>query len=95
MEAALAATPGVALAAAAVLADPGGAQRLVAYYAPSSVEPRAVVASLRGRLPAHMVPSMLVPLERMPRLPNEKVDRTVLPRPADPRLSHSITLGNS
>ena len=88
VEAAVAATPGVAMAVAVVLADPGGAQRLVAYYAPSSVQPCTVVASLRERLPAHMVPSMIVPLERMPRLPNEKVDRMVLPRAADLCLCH-------
>lgn len=84
----MAATPGVAKAAAMVLADPGGAERLVAYYTPSSVEPSVVVASLKERLPAHMVPGMLVPLQAMPLLPSEKIDRTVMPCMADPCLCH-------
>ena len=95
VEAAVAATPGVAKAVAVVLANPGGAERLVAYYTPSNVKPSMVMASLKERLPAHMVPGMLVPLSAMPLLPNEKVDRTVLPRTADPCLCHSMKPGHS
>ena len=81
VEAAIVDTKDVQLAVALVLHDPAGAQRLVAYYAPDAVEPAAVLMGLRERLPAHMVPSALVPLERMPLLPNEKIDRRALPAP--------------
>ncbi len=73
--------PGVQLAAALVLQDPTGSQRLVAYITPASADPAAARADLRERLPAYMVPDVVVPLERMPLLPNEKVDRRALPAP--------------
>ena len=81
VEAAIVDTQDVQLAVALVLHDPAGAQRLVAYYAPDSVEATTVLAGLRERLPAHMVPSALVPLGRMPLLPNEKIDRRALTAP--------------
>ena len=80
VEAALTAVPGVALAVALVLGDPAGAQRLVAYVTPAAAPPAELAAALKGRLPAHMVPSVIVPLAAMPLLPNEKIDRKVLPR---------------
>ena len=79
VEAALTALPGVALAVALVLRDPAGAQRLVAYVTPAAAPPAELAAGLKGRLPTHMVPSVIVPLEAMPLLPNEKIDRKVLP----------------
>jgi len=81
IENALSELPGVQLAAALVLQDPTGSQRLVAYITPASADPAAAKADLRERLPAHMVPDVVVPLERMPLLPNEKVDRKALPAP--------------
>jgi len=81
IEHALSELPGVQLAAALVLQDPTGSQRLVAYITPASADPAAARADLRERLPAHMVPDVVVPLERMPLLPNEKVDRRALPAP--------------
>jgi amino acid adenylation domain-containing protein len=39
------------------------------------------LARLRARLPPYMVPSPLVPLERLPRLPNGKLDLAALPAP--------------
>ena len=66
------------LAAALVLQDPTGSQRLVAYVTPASVDPAAAVAYVKGRLPVHMVPSFVMPLAGMPLLPNEKVDRKAL-----------------
>ena len=81
VEHALSEIPGVQLAVALVLKDPTGSQRLVAYVTPASIDPAAAIASLKGHLPAHMVPSVVVPLERMPLLPNEKVDRKALPQP--------------
>ena len=81
IEHALSEVPSVQLAVALVLRDPTGMQSLVAYVTPASIDPAAVTAELKGRLPAHMVPSAVVPLERMPLLPNEKVDRKALPVP--------------
>ena len=81
IEHALSEIAGVQLAVALVLQDPTGSQRLVAYVTPASIDPATATADLKGRLPAHMVPSVLVPMERMPLLPNEKVDRKALPQP--------------
>jgi acyl carrier protein len=41
-------------------------------------EPTALREHLRSRLPAYMVPSSLVPLERLPLTPTGKVDRKAL-----------------
>ena len=77
VEHALSELPGVDLAVALVRSDPSGAQRLVAYVTPASVNTTEAIAAVRPRLPAHMVPSVVVPLQRMPLLPNGKIDRKV------------------
>ena len=77
VEAALGELPGVLLCAALVLLDPVGAQRLVAYVTPATLDTGILASELKGRLPAHMVPSIIVPLEAMPLLPNEKINRKV------------------
>ena len=81
IESALVEAPGVQLAAVLVLKDPAGAQRLVAYVTPATVDAAAVLASLRGRLPVHMVPTVVVLLAVMPLSPTGKVDRKALPEP--------------
>ena len=81
VEHALSEIPGVQLAVALVLQDPTGSHSLVAYVTPASLDAAQMASELKGRLPAHMVPSVIVPLERMPLLPNEKVDRRALPAP--------------
>lgn len=97
VEHALSELPGVDLAVALVRSDPGGAQRLVAYVTPASVDTAGAIAAVRPRLPAHMVPSVVVPLARMPLLPNGKIARKValrpgslkpLPQIADPNCHH-------
>ena len=77
VEHALSELPGVDLAVALVRSDPGGAQRLVAYVTPASADTAQAISGVRPRLPAHMVPSVVVPLPRMPLLPNGKIDRKV------------------
>ena len=77
VEHALSELPGVDLAVALVRSDPGGAQRLIAYVTPASADTAQTIAGVRPRLPAHMVPSVVVPLLRMPLLPNGKIDRKV------------------
>ncbi|MFE7589700.1 amino acid adenylation domain-containing protein [Kitasatospora sp. NPDC057512] len=66
-----------------------GAARLVAYVVPTreaaADDPGPTLARLRqwlrGRLPAHLVPSLFVPLDRLPLTPNGKLDRAALPAP--------------
>ena len=81
VEHALSEVAGVQLAVALVLKDPTGSHSLVAYVTPATLDAAQMMAELKGRLPAHMVPSVIMPLERMPLLPNEKVDRKALPPP--------------
>jgi len=85
VEVALRRHPAVADAAAAVREDAAGDRMLVAYVVTedgtgaSAAELRAFVGD---RLPGYMVPTFVVPLEALPRLPNGKVDRGALPAPA-------------
>ncbi|MFI9254336.1 amino acid adenylation domain-containing protein [Streptomyces sp. NPDC053069] len=78
--------PGVADAAAAAVADPTGHQRLIGYVV-AEADARGLVdtEALRDRiaavLPDHMVPAVLLPLERMPLTAHGKVDRKALPAP--------------
>jgi amino acid adenylation domain-containing protein len=95
VEAALAADPSVRECAVAARAD-GGETRLVAYVAPAAgAEPSvtALRAAARERLPEHMVPSVFVFLDDLPRTPGGKVDRRALPAPdaSRPRLPRAPT----
>ncbi len=85
--------PGVGEIAVKAESDPEGRPYLVAYVSP--VEGHAVSlpelrAFLKEKLPAHFVPTVMVPLEAMPRTPNGKIDRGALKPPersADPLVS--------
>ena len=81
VEHALSEVAGVQLAVALVMQDATGSHSLVAYVTPATLDSARLISELKGRLPAHVVPSVIVPLERMPLLPNEKVDRKALPAP--------------
>jgi aryl carrier-like protein len=64
--------------------DSGGDEFLVAYVvgaAGRQVDFRELRAHVAARLPTAMVPSAWVFLDALPRLPNGKVDRRVLPVP--------------
>lgn len=79
IEAALLARPGVSQAVVIVRAG-----RLIGYVVadPRSVpDPVALRADLRHVLPDYMVPAAIVGLDRMPTLPNGKLDRRGLPDP--------------
>ncbi|RGC67748.1 Linear gramicidin synthase subunit B [Micromonospora sp. MW-13] len=78
--AALAALPGVREAAAAVRTGPSGDPVLVGYLVGRRRDD--VPARLRERLPAPMVPTAVVWLDRMPTTPSGKTDRAALPAPA-------------
>ena len=83
IEAVLGEAAGVRQAAVVLLRD-GGREQLVAYVAlddPDRFDPAVLLAHARERLPAHMVPSAVVALSRLPRTPSGKLDRSELPRP--------------
>jgi amino acid adenylation domain-containing protein len=87
IEAVLAAHPGAGDAAAALREGENGEdgdRRLVAWVEPvpgGDLTAAGLRRYLRDRLPAHMVPSFLVVLPSLPRLPNGKIDRAALPAP--------------
>jgi amino acid adenylation domain-containing protein len=61
-----------------------GDRRLIAYIVCRTGESATVSELrrfLRARLPEYMVPSFFVHLDRLPRTPNGKIDRRLLPRP--------------
>jgi amino acid adenylation domain-containing protein len=80
--------PGVSRSVVLAREDRPGDVRLVAYLA---MEPGAVCDEdalrerLRARLPQYMLPQHVVTLPALPLLPNGKVDRKALPRPAETR----------
>jgi amino acid adenylation domain-containing protein len=69
--------------AVTILREDDGDKRLVAYVEPSGAEPplTALRDSLRESLPEYMIPASFVFLEKLPRLPNGKLDRSSLPKP--------------
>ena len=84
VEAALLAHPALAAAVVVARPDAAGEPRLVAYVVPREApapSPAALRAFLQARLPPHMVPSLLVPLDALPLTAHGKVDRAALPPP--------------
>ncbi|MFE0673058.1 amino acid adenylation domain-containing protein [Streptomyces sp. NPDC058867] len=83
IESVLAAHPAVTQAVVTVRQE--GSRKLLVAYAVAHPDSRPETADLRGhlaaRLPDHMVPAVVVLLERLPRLPNGKLDRSALPAP--------------
>nr|WP_264085189.1 non-ribosomal peptide synthetase [Kibdelosporangium phytohabitans] len=73
VETALLAQDGVRAAVAVVRDD-----RLIGYVVGESA---GLTAALAERLPEQLVPSVIVPLDEIPLLPNGKVDRKALPEP--------------
>ncbi|MEU6571739.1 amino acid adenylation domain-containing protein [Streptomyces parvulus] len=81
VEAALTAHPDIAQAAV-VVRGTGAAGRLVAYAVPSGGTSSAELGRFAAeRLPEFMVPSAVVLLDRLPLMPNGKLDRAALPEP--------------
>ena len=81
IEAVLAASPGVVHTAATVAASDTGAEFLVGYLAPATVDLDAVKAAAAAALPAYMVPTVWVLLETVPFNSSGKLDRRALPSP--------------
>lgn len=81
IEAHLSAHPDVAAAAAVVRGDDAAGDLLAGFVAPhpgGSIDLAGLRDFLRERLPAYSMPSLLVPLEHLPRLGNGKLDRRAL-----------------
>ena len=70
--------------AAVVVRGEGEDRRLVAYAVPptgTTIDPQRVRRTLADRLPAHLVPSAVVALDRLPVTRNGKLDTAALPAP--------------
>jgi len=84
----VAAHPDVDACVAAVKGEPDDDPRLVAYITAKpgrSLSIASLRALVRRELPKHHHPSHFVPLEKMPLLPNGKIDRKALPAPGTDR----------
>ncbi|MEU4445610.1 amino acid adenylation domain-containing protein [Actinosynnema sp. NPDC050801] len=83
---ALAGAPGVRDAVVVIREDLPGDKRLVGYaVGEPAPDPRLLRDHLVGRLPAHLVPSAFVVLDRLPLTPAGKLDRRALPAPGGDR----------
>ncbi|MFE0605853.1 amino acid adenylation domain-containing protein [Streptomyces sp. NPDC058892] len=82
VEAALTAHPDVAQAVVVARQGAGSGKQLVAYAVPSGETSTEEIRRFAGeRLPDFMVPSAFVLLDRLPLMPNGKLDRAALPEP--------------
>ncbi|WP_410643743.1 amino acid adenylation domain-containing protein [Amycolatopsis sp. lyj-346] len=80
----LRALAGVASAAVTGRPDPDGGLRLVAYVAPEAgvvLDPGELRRTLTGRVPMHLVPSVVSVLDRIPLTRSGKIDYRALPAP--------------
>ncbi|MEU3412796.1 non-ribosomal peptide synthase/polyketide synthase [Streptomyces sp. NPDC006658] len=82
VEALLARAPGVRQSVVVARRTPGGAHQLVAYV--TGAPETDLRTWLADRLPAFLVPAMVLTLPHIPLTPNGKVDRKALPEPAAP-----------
>lgn len=86
IEGTLTAYPGIAQAAVIDDRRAGGDPRLIGYVVPSAGRelPAGLREYLAARLPAYMVPRVLIAISALPLTTNGKVDRSALPAPAEP-----------
>ena len=81
IEARLAALPGITQAVV-IARDSGAGAQLVGYVlASEAVDEARLLERLSADLPAIMVPTAIVTLDKMPLTPNKKIDRKALPAP--------------
>jgi amino acid adenylation domain-containing protein len=83
IESVLASHPSVRQTVVVAREDVPGDARLVAYAVLAGGAPagEALRSWLRERLPEHMVPTVVVPMDALPLSPNGKIDRRALPAP--------------
>ncbi|MDI9915348.1 non-ribosomal peptide synthetase, partial [Rhodococcus sp. IEGM 1379] len=84
IDAVLMSEPNVGFAATLARSGPAGDTLLASYVVPTSgctLDAAALTRALSGRLPAHMVPSSIMVLERIPLTAVGKLDRAALPEP--------------
>ena len=93
VESALARHPAVGQCVVVAREDAHGDKILAAYLEPQSGQPAPEVSDLRQHLandlPAYMVPSTFVVLDKLPLTPNGKIDRKALPAPNQERVEVS------
>jgi amino acid adenylation domain-containing protein len=90
VEAALRAASGGLECVVAVREDRAHQKQLVAYLVAPRIDQTELSMALRACLAEHMVPSAFVTLTALPLLPNGKVNRAALPRPAATRPELSV-----
>ncbi|EJL80524.1 acyl-CoA synthetase (AMP-forming)/AMP-acid ligase II, partial [Herbaspirillum sp. CF444] len=88
IEAVLRQTPGVQDAVVELCGE-GEGKRLVGYVVGTAAHDD-IRAVAQTRLPGYMVPSALVSLERLPLMPNGKVDRKALPQPQQEQATRQL-----
>ncbi|WP_156616853.1 non-ribosomal peptide synthetase, partial [Mycobacterium sp. 852014-52144_SCH5372336] len=93
IQVALNALDGVEQAAVIAREDRPGDKRLVGYVT-GSVDPVAARTALSERLPAYMVPTAIVPLDKLPLTVNGKLDTRALPAPEYQDIDHYRAPGN-
>ncbi len=81
VEAAVGACPGVTAVAAVAVASAGREPALACYVTPSGIDRADLRRRLQLLLPDYMVPSAIVALDELPRLPEADVDFHALPAP--------------
>ncbi|MCW4352546.1 non-ribosomal peptide synthase/polyketide synthase [Hoyosella sp. YIM 151337] len=84
IDAALRAHPAVGFAATIGHTSPNGQTTLVAYVQPHDdgrVNTEELAEFVGRSLPSHMVPSVIIPIDEVPRTPVGKLDRRALPSP--------------
>jgi amino acid adenylation domain-containing protein/non-ribosomal peptide synthase protein (TIGR01720 family) len=92
IEAALKVCEGVREALVIVRDGPSG-KRLLGYVGGNGLSEDDLKQQLKGTLPEYMVPHHIIVMERLPQLPNGKLDRNALPEPQLAGLSFEAPQG--
>ena len=86
IESVLSKIEGIGQAVVILREDRPGDKRLAAYYTGrEGLSSTSLVQALKATLPAYMIPSVFLRLEKFPLTPNAKLDRKALPRPEGKR----------